>query len=193
MAFRIYTKTGDDGTTGLFGGRRVAKYDLRIEAYGTVDELNSSVGMAIAETDDEELRSELLRLSSLLFTVGADLATPLSPPPKYPIPRTQEGDIALLERGIDAWDGELPELKSFILPGGTRAAACLHMARTICRRAERLAVHLRAEEEITPSVVPFLNRLSDWLFTAARIANHRAGVADTPWLPPTHHHQDQAL
>jgi cob(I)alamin adenosyltransferase len=181
MATRIYTKTGDDGTTGLFGGTRVSKDHLRIHAYGTVDELNAVVGMALSHELADDLREHLLRISSDLFTVGADLATPLDPPPVYEIPRVTEEHVADLERRIDAYDAELEPLKNFILPGGTVAASQLHLARTICRRAERITVALAAHEDVGAFVIRYLNRLSDYLFTAARLANHRAGIADTPW------------
>lgn len=183
MSTRIYTKTGDDGTTGLFGGSRVSKDHLRIHAYGTVDELNSIIGIALTHDMPSDLRDQLLAISSELFTVGADLATPLDPPPVYDIPRVIEEHILDLEGRIDAFDAELTPLKNFILPGGTPAAAQLHLARTVCRRAERLTVSLAIHEDVGGFVVRYLNRLSDYLFTAARIANHRAGIEDTPWRP----------
>ncbi len=181
MATRIYTKTGDDGTTGLFGGNRVAKDSLRIEAYGTVDELNAILGVALAANVPEELIDELTDVSSTLFTLGADLATPLDPPPSFAIPRITGEHIMELERRIDRHDEALEPLKVFILPGGTPAAAALHQARTVCRRAERAAVALARTEDVGPHVVTYLNRLSDYLFTVARRANTLAGVADVPW------------
>ncbi len=183
MSTRIYTKTGDDGTTGLFGGSRVSKDHLRIHAYGTVDELNSIIGIALTQDMPLDVREQLLAISSELFTVGADLATPLDPPPVYDIPRVVEEHILDLEGHIDAFDAELSPLKNFILPGGTPAAAQLHLARTVCRRAERLTVSLAIHEDLGGFVVRYLNRLSDYLFTAARIVNHRAGIEDTPWRP----------
>jgi cob(I)alamin adenosyltransferase len=183
MATKIYTKTGDDGTTGLFGGTRVSKASYRINCYGTVDELNAVIGMALVYDMDAELREDLLRISSELFTLGADLATPLDPPPVYDIPRIHTEHIERLERRIDAMDAVLQPLKNFILPGGTHAAAHLHLARTVCRRAERLCVDLAAHEDIGAFVVKYLNRLSDHLFTAARFANHAAGVSDVAWKP----------
>ncbi|MCS6999681.1 MAG: cob(I)yrinic acid a,c-diamide adenosyltransferase [Bacteroidota bacterium] len=186
MALRIYTKTGDQGTTGLFGGQRVPKYDLRIETYGTVDELNSVLGIVIAhEQTAEDVRAVLLELSSLLFTLGSDLATPLEPPPRYEIPRITALDVAWLEQWIDRWEEELPALKNFILPTGTMPCALLHHARTVCRRAERRAVELAEREQIGEAVVPFLNRCSDFLFVAARIANARAGRDDVVWTRAT--------
>lgn len=181
MSTRIYTKTGDDGTTGLFGGIRVPKDHLRIHAYGTVDELNSILGVALSQNMPTDVREQLLAISSELFTVGADLATPLDPPPSFDIPRIVEEHITELEGRIDAFDGELSRLKNFILPGGTPAAAQLHLARTVCRRAERITVSLSVHEDLGGYVVRYLNRLSDYLFTAARVVNHRAGIEDTPW------------
>lgn len=181
MATRIYTKTGDDGTTGLFGGNRVAKDSLRIEAYGTVDELNAILGVALAANMPQGLINELTDVSSTLFTLGADLATPLDPPPSFAIPRITGEHIMELERRIDRHDEALEPLKVFILPGGTPAAAALHQARTVCRRAERAAVALARTEDVGPHVVTYLNRLSDYLFTVARRANKLAGFADVPW------------
>lgn len=181
MATKIYTKTGDKGTTALFGGRRVAKHSPRIETYGTIDELNSVIGLALTTEMPPDLREHLSAISSLLFTAGSDLATPLEPAPKYDIPRLTDGDVTHLETLIDAYTAELPQLKNFILPGGAPCAAYLHLARTVCRRAERAAVALGAEESIGDIPVKFLNRLSDYLFTASRYANLRSGVADTVW------------
>ena len=181
MATRIYTKTGDDGTTGLFGGTRVLKQHQRIESYGTVDELNAVIGIALTCDVLSPLREELEQISHLLFTVGADLATPLNPPPAYEIPRITLEHCTLLERLIDAHEEILPALRNFILPGGASVAAFLHLARTVCRRAERHASALSASEDIGEALIPFLNRLSDYLFVAARRANHDAGVPDTIW------------
>jgi cob(I)alamin adenosyltransferase len=188
MATKIYTKTGDDGTTGLFGGERVPKYHLRIEAYGTLDELNSLFGVIIAMNGvnalPQDMCETLTDLSALLFTAGADLATPLDPPPSYPIPRIHAKHTEHLEYLIDAYETELEPLKAFILPTGTPGAAYLHLARTVCRRAERLAVHLGREEVIGEEMTRFLNRLSDYCFIAARLANKRAGIADVAWRNP---------
>jgi cob(I)alamin adenosyltransferase len=181
MATRIYTKTGDDGTTGLFGGIRVRKDDLRIEAYGTVDELNATIGVVRTCAMPESISEQIASISSVLFTLGADLATPLDPPPSFEIPRISMEHINELESWIDRFDERLEPLKAFILPGGTPAAAHLHVARTICRRAERCAVGLAAHEDVGSYVVKYLNRLSDYLFTAARAVNAEAGVADVPW------------
>lgn len=181
---KIYTKTGDDGTTGLFGGGRVSKGELRVEAYGTVDELNSLLGVVRTLTEDEELDSIIDELQNDLFVVGADLATPLRPEgDKAYVQRLPTSAIDRLEGHIDACEEDLPPLRNFILPGGSPAAAHLHLARTICRRAERLVVRLATTEPMTPSVLPYLNRLSDLLFVLGRWANHRAGQTETPWKP----------
>ncbi len=181
MATSLYTKTGDEGLTGLFGGQRVRKDDLRIETYGTIDELNAVLGLALSVNCPQRLAQPLTALSSLLFTAGSDLATPLDPPPSFAIPRIESRHSAWLESLIDEYDAELDELKAFILPGGTQTAAYLHLARTVCRRAERCCVSLAAREDIGKELVIFLNRCSDYLFIAARMANHVAGVADVPW------------
>ena len=180
MSTKIYTKTGDDGTTGLFGGERVRKDSARIDAYGTVDELNSAVGMA-ASVAPQDLRDVLRYLQISLFVLGADLATPLEQKITYSIPRIEESDVKKLEALIDDHTSQLAPLKSFILPGGTICAANLHLARTICRRAERLLVTLRDEQEIGESDIVFLNRLSDLLFTLARRANQLEGIEDVEW------------
>jgi cob(I)alamin adenosyltransferase len=185
MATKIYTKTGDDGTTGLFGGRRVRKDDLRIDAYGTVDELNAIIGIVRTCAVPASVAAQLQVVASDLFTLGADLATPLDPPPSFDIPRVGMEHIVALEGWIDAFDASLAPLKNFILPGGTAASAHLHHARTVCRRAERCAVALAAHESVGDHVVRYLNRLSDYLFTAARAVNAEAGVADIAWTPRT--------
>jgi len=171
---KIYTRTGDTGATSLFGGARVAKNDPRIEAYGTVDELNSFIGVARASWPDSPIDAELHRVQSDLFDIGAKLASPGN----ERFTGAAESRIEELERGIDAMESELAPLKTFILPGGALAAANLHVARTICRRAERLTVALGE----SGTTVRYLNRLSDYLFVAARFANARMGVADTPWV-----------
>lgn len=181
---KIYTKRGDDGTTGLFGGPRVSKADLRVATYGDVDELNSVLGVARSENADAEIDAVLTRVQSELFTLGAQLATPnIDEAPKN-VPELLPEDVELLEREIDRFDTELEPLRAFVLPSGTKTAAQLHVARTICRRAERSAVALAAIERIPPMCVRYLNRLSDHLFTLSRLANKRAGVEETKWLPP---------
>lgn len=185
MAFKIYTKTGDDGTTGLFGGHRVSKHALRIQSYGTVDELNSLIGMARAYSGLRPEHDELLAtIQEQLFVLGADLATPAGASKNFPLPRVTSSETECLERAIDTLEEELPELKNFILPGGTPSGAALHLARTVCRRAERLVVMLLHEEpEVGMLPLQYLNRLSDMLFVLARAVNHAAGVAEHPWTP----------
>jgi cob(I)alamin adenosyltransferase len=182
MATKIYTKTGDDGTTGLFGGERVRKDSARIEAYGTVDELNSAVGMA-ASVAPQELRELLKALQISLFVLGADLATPHEQKITYKIPRVEEKDVKRLESLIDEHTAQLQPLKNFILPGGSVCAANLHLARTVCRRAERLLVTLRDQQDIGEHDLVYLNRLSDLLFTLARRANQIEGTEDIEWIP----------
>ncbi len=178
---KIYTKTGDQGQTGLWGGKRVRKDDLRIQTYGTVDECNAAIGLARSVLSDPDLDQELYQIQNQLFVVGSDLASDLE---LENVPRVQAVDITGLEQGIDRFEAELAPLQQFILPGGTQAAAYLHLARTICRRGERWAVNLAAEEEINPFVVQYLNRLSDFLFVAARLANARQQTPDIPWQKP---------
>jgi len=178
---KIYTRTGDDGTTGLFGGDRVAKSHPRIESYGTVDELNAVLGVALAGDVPDQMRAVLTRAQNELFVLGADLATPSNARPY--VPRITGAHVAALEADIDAFDADLPPLKHFILPGGSALAAHLHVARTVCRRAERLVVEAATQEPFNEHALVYLNRLSDLLFVAARWANHAHGVADVPWVP----------
>lgn len=182
MASRIYTKTGDDGTTGLFGGSRVSKDALRIHSYGTVDELNAVLGLAVSGNVHQALAYEVTHLMSILFVLGSDLATPQSPSTAtMNIPRITLEHTAWLEERIDSMEKELPPLKNFILPGGTQPAAALHLARTVCRRAERTLVQLAGTEEIGDNILRFVNRLSDYLFVLARYTNHTAGIPDILW------------
>jgi cob(I)alamin adenosyltransferase len=179
---KIYTKTGDGGTTGLLGAGRVSKDDPRIDSYGTVDELNAVLGLARALGGlDADANALVARVQDELFTVGAALADP-SPNGRFHNAVTEEHS-ARLEAEIDRLEAELPPLSQFILPGGSPAGAQLHLARTVCRRAERLVVHLgRQPGVVVPKqLAAYLNRLSDFLFVLARVVNHRAGVADTPW------------
>ncbi|MDB5301082.1 MAG: ATP/cobalamin adenosyltransferase [Phycisphaerales bacterium] len=180
---KIYTKTGDDGTTGLIGGSRVSKGDARIECYGTVDELNAGIGLALvaAEQSAAELAPMLRRVQNELFVVGSHLATPDQSPHRKSLPALHEKMVTRLEEEIDAAEVNLAPLRQFILPGGTEAAARLHLARTVCRRAERLLVAMSQPNEAHGFVVTYLNRLSDWLFVQARRANAIAGVRDVPW------------
>jgi cob(I)alamin adenosyltransferase len=179
---KIYTKTGDKGDTALFGGKRVDKDNSRIKAYGTVDELNSVIGLAVAEVRSEEVKSVLLKIQNELFTVGSDLATPEENinSSKY-VSRIDEQNTIHLENIIDRFDSKLPGLTNFILPGGIKGAAFLHNARTICRRAEREIVSLSKEEKTNPSILIYLNRLSDLLFVLARYENFVSGIDDIPW------------
>ena len=178
----IYTKTGDGGDTGLFGGGRVGKEDVRVDSYGQVDELNAVLGVARAEGLGE-MDGLAQLLQDQLFTVGAVLATPQGSKAEAHIPKVKQEWVKAMENAIDAFDAEIPALTSFILPGGTKAAAALHLARTVCRRAERRVVPLYRSGKVGDEVIVYLNRLSDLLFTMARVANHRAQVKDVPWNP----------
>jgi cob(I)alamin adenosyltransferase len=187
MTTRIYTRSGDEGKTGLFGGQRVSKDSPRVEAYGTVDEANAFIGIVRSLlAEDDPLQERLAKVQSDLFVVGADLATPevegktLS----YHIPRVREGDATRLEQWIDEAEDELEPMKTFILPSGVPAAAYLHLGRTVCRRAERRVVTLAHTDTISPHIRVYLNRLSDLLFVWARLVNARAGVRETPWIAP---------
>ena len=181
---KIYTRTGDSGETGLFGGGRVAKDALRVEAYGTVDELNSLLGVAAAAGLPDDLGTLITRLQSELFDLGADLATPPDSTARAEsVVRVSPGQIDAMETEIDRCESELEPLTSFILPGGSPGGALLHHARTVCRRAERRTVSLAQAEAVSETVVPYLNRLSDLLFVMARLANSRSGTSETKWLP----------
>lgn len=177
---KIYTKTGDDGTTGLYGGGRVSKASARIECYGTVDELNSVIGMTLSRDCSPECRRYLTTIQHTLFVLGADLATPNDS--KASVDRIEEHNATQLEQWIDELDARLEPLKNFILPGGTESASTLHVARTVCRRAERLCVGAHEVEDLGDAVVHYLNRLSDFLFMLARWENQAAGLEDTPWI-----------
>lgn len=182
---RIYTRTGDKGTTALAAGGRRPKYDLRIEAYGTVDETNACIGLVRLHTSGQEIDAMLGRIQNDLFDLGADLATVETdkPLPYEPLRITQE-QVDRLEREIDSLNTALSVLRSFVLPGGTPAAAALHLARTVCRRAERHVVELmeRPDEKVSPESVKYLNRLSDFLFVASRYVNDK-GALDVLWVP----------
>ena len=192
MTFKIYTRTGDDGTTGLFGGQRVLKNSIRIETFGAVDELNAALGTARTLHPDSEIDSLLEMLQNQLFDLGADLATPESIDEKASpthIKRVPEEIVRELEITIDSWEEELEPLRNFILPGGHPLAAALHTARVICRRAERLVVTLEESESaaghppINPAILRYMNRLSDLLFVLARVANKRNHIPDVLWSP----------
>ncbi len=178
---KIYTKTGDDGSTGLFGGPRVSKDDPRIEAYGTVDELNAVLGMVRVEPLPIEIDALLSQVQNELFDIGAELATP--DPVDLGLTMLGDAQVAVLEAAIDWHETSLPVLRQFIIPGGSRGAAALHLARTVCRRAERRVITLAAlpGQNISEWVVIYLNRLSDLLFVLARVVNHQAGSGDVAW------------
>ena len=181
---KLYTRTGDDGTTGLVGGRRVGKDDLRLETYGTVDELNAALGLADAacSTQESDVSTRLRAVQNDLFAIGASLASPEGSTANVTLPPLPT--VERLEAEIDAAEERLAPLAAFILPGGGELAARLHLARCVCRRAERLAVHLDRSEGVATAAMVYLNRLSDWLFVQARLANRVADVPDVPWAKP---------
>jgi cob(I)alamin adenosyltransferase len=182
---KIYTKTGDKGETSLFGGKRVPKDDLRIETCGTVDELNSVIGITRSMKVSKAVDTVLQRVQNDLFILGADLATPISSSRRSArVPRIDGRHIAATEAIIDQIQPRLPPLKRFILPGGSQVSSYLHSARAVCRRAERRAVTLGRAQTINPSIVPYLNRLSDLLFVLARSANQKARVKEVVWGYP---------
>lgn len=183
MTFRIYTKSGDKGTTALIGGARVSKAHIRIEVYGTIDELNAYTGLCKELVTGVHSKEILQEVQDRLFTIGAVLAQDPDKKTKMALPDLHEEDIALLEKEIDIMMEQLPEMKSFILPGGSVPVAQLHIARCVCRRAERLVIHLSATSPVEPVVLKYLNRLSDYLFVLARYAGFLSGVADIPWKP----------
>ena len=186
MATKIYTRTGDKGTTSLIGGTKVPKSHLRIEAYGTVDELNSWLGLCRDLVADESIRAILLEAQDRLFTIGSALACDPEKEPKLKIPDLNEKDILLLENDIDRMNEKIPPMKSFVLPGGHSQVSQLHIARCVCRRSERCAVRLELESmELDPLILKYLNRLSDWLFVAARFVSHELNAPEIPWKPRT--------
>ncbi|TVQ64578.1 MAG: cob(I)yrinic acid a,c-diamide adenosyltransferase [Balneolaceae bacterium] len=178
---KIYTKRGDQGTTSLFGGTSIEKSHTRLHAYGTVDELNSVIGMALTNRLSSRGSEILIEIQKQLFVVGADLAT--LPSKKTKIERVGQAEIEQIESWIDELDEQLPQLTSFILPGGSASGASLHLARTVCRRAERYSVQLMREEGISEDSLIYLNRLSDFLFVLARFENLQSGSAEIKWLP----------
>ena len=183
---KIYTKTGDDGTTGLGSGERRKKYDLRVAAYGTVDEANACIGLARLHLEsNDELDAALMRIQNDLFDLGADLATPeTGEKPEYEPLRITEGQVAAVEKEIDRFNKKLQPLRSFVLPGGSPASAHLHLARTVARRAERMIVELseQPDEKVSGEAIRYMNRLSDFLFVAARVMNE-GGKSDVLWVP----------
>ena len=180
---RIYTRTGDEGLTGLGGGQRVPKDSLRVETYGTVDELNSQLGVALSTGLCARLAAELPLIQNELFDLGSDLATPAVSQARHPVPTVEARHIAKLEQLIDELNEVVGPLANFLLPGGSAGAAQLHVARTVCRRAERTATALGRAEPIGPTVLPYLNRLSDALFVMARYENHERGITEPLWRP----------
>ena len=184
MAAKIYTKTGDKGTTSLIGGTKVPKSHLRIEAYGTVDELNSYVGLCRDLVNDPKSQTILQEVQDRLFTIGSSLACDPEKEPKMKIPDLKEEDVLLLEKEIDQMNEAIPPMKSFILPGGHPTVSHLHIARCICRRAERCCVRLEMESvEVAAVIIKYLNRLSDYLFVLARFTSFQLNAGEIPWKP----------
>lgn len=184
MAIKIYTKTGDLGKTSLIGGTKVPKSHLRIESYGTVDELNSWIGLVNDQLTDTRSKQTLKEIQDRLFTIGSSLACDPEKEPRMKVPDLKEDDILFLEKEIDAMNEVLPEMKSFILPGGHVTVSNTHIARCVCRRCERICVHIQQEGMfIDPLVIKYINRLSDFLFVLARYTCHQLGVEELPWKP----------
>jgi cob(I)alamin adenosyltransferase len=184
MSQKIYTKTGDKGKTSLIGGTKVYKSDLRIEAYGTVDELNSFVGLCLDHLRSHSINSVLAEVQDRLFTIGSALACDTEKETKLKIPDLHEEDVVLLEREIDKMNEILPAMRSFILPGGHVAVSTLHIARCVCRRAERCCVRMQKKEmEVESLIIKYLNRLSDYLFVLARFSAHHLNTGEIPWKP----------
>ena len=179
MSFKIYTKTGDEGTTGLFGGRRISKSHLRIDSYGTTDELNAYIGLVRDNVQDKAVRDMLKSVQDRLFTIGAILAS--DPEKELPSPDLHESDIETLEQAMDEMDQELPALRNFILPGGHTLVSFCHIARTVCRRAERLVVALAETEKVPAVIMKYLNRLSDYLFILSRKLAKDLNVDEVTW------------
>lgn len=185
---KIYTKTGDKGETALYGGRKISKSDVKIEAYGTTDELNACIGCILSENNSKEIKIQLIRIQHDLFSLGAELATPVERILKEDGSsrigkRIDENDILQLEKWMDKWDENLPKMTHFILPGGGKAATMAHLARTVCRRAERRVVRLAQEEKQNPDLQKYLNRLSDYLFVIARVLSGLDGEEEVKWIP----------
>lgn len=180
---KIYTKTGDAGETGLFGGARVPKDDIRVEAYGAIDELNSTLGLVVALGADGDESALIAELQNDLFVVGAELATVPDKREKLQLSLVGPDDISRLERHIDRLEEVLPPLKNFILPGGGPVAAAIHQTRTVCRRAERRVLSLARQQPVSPHILVYLNRLADLCFVMARHAQHTRGLKDVDWLP----------
>jgi cob(I)alamin adenosyltransferase len=184
MALKIYTKTGDTGTTSLIGGTKVPKSHIRIDTYGTVDELNSYIGLCNDQLTDSASKFMLKEIQDRLFTIGSSLACDPEREPLMKIPDLKETDIVLLEQEIDRMNETVPRMRSFILPGGHVSVSSLHIARCVCRRAERLCVHMQLDGGfVDPLVIKYLNRLSDYLFVLSRYTGHLLGVEEIPWKP----------
>jgi cob(I)alamin adenosyltransferase len=184
MAIKIYTRTGDKGTTSLIGGTKVPKSHLRIEAYGTVDELNSWIGLVSDQFKKKKTKKNLREIQDRLFTIGSSLACDPEKETKLKIPDLEETDVTLLEKEMDKMNEQLPEMKSFLLPGGHVAVSSAHVARCVCRRSERLCVAMQEGGLfVDPLVIKYLNRLSDYLFVLARFIGHELKVKETPWKP----------
>jgi cob(I)alamin adenosyltransferase len=182
MALKIYTKTGDKGQTSLLGGTRVPKHHIRIEAYGTVDEFNSWIGLLRDSVTDEHIKAVLIDTQDRLFTIGSSLASDPAKS-KVKIPHLSEEDIVMLEREIDIMDEVLPEMKSFVLPGGHETVSHCHIARCVCRRAERRIIHLAENEQVDEIIIRYFNRLSDYLFMLSRKLTQDLKVNEVPWKP----------
>jgi len=179
---KIYTKTGDKGTTALFGGKRISKAALRIETYGTIDELNSFLGLLRDQDVNHKRKEELVEIQDRLFTIGSILATePGNTTVKTP--HLKEDDITFLEGKIDSMDEDLPSMRSFVLPGGHPSVSLCHVTRTVCRRAERICISLDSHEPVEPLIIKYLNRLSDYLFVLSRKMGHELNAEETPWKP----------
>jgi len=182
MAFKVYTKTGDKGQTSLIGGTRVPKHHIRIESYGTVDELNSFIGLIRDQQIDEHSKAILIEIQDRLFTIGSSLASDPNKS-KMKIPDLKEEDVSLLETEMDKMDESLPEMKSFVLPGGHTTVSYCHIARCVCRRAERLSIQLAETEFVAELVIKYLNRLSDYLFVLSRKLSMDLNAKEIPWKP----------
>lgn len=180
---RLYTRAGDKGSTRLGGGQKISKNSLRLECYGTIDELNSHLGLAIALGASSEVAACLLRIQNDLFDIGSDMCFLDEDKSKWNIPQPREDQIDQLEREIDGFQSRTGPLTNFILPGGAKSAAALHVARTVCRRLERLCVRLDATESVNPLTLRYINRLSDWLFAAPRLENQIQGIDEPLWKP----------
>lgn len=183
MATKIYTKTGDKGRTSLIGGTKVSKSDLRIESYGTIDELNSFIGLLGDSIQEEQIKNFLREIQDRLFTVGSSLASDPEKAPQMKIPDLKGEDVSLLEKEIDQMEAQLEPMKSFILPGGHPTVSTAHIVRCICRRAERACVRLGSASSVEPLILIYLNRLSDYFFVLARYIAYRLQISEIPWKP----------